>query len=135
MPLHQAYCLTRTYSCINFSYPNVRQEIPLLGNFSPKNQNCQFKLEFSIYTNSNVQNLMVVLTFSVFDQEYTFWANLVQKIETVSLSRNLVPRLIRICRSQRWSLLFLFWTRNILFKKIWSKKSKLSVSAKISNLD
>ena len=41
---------------------------------------------------------MVIFTFSVFDHRYSFWANLVQKIKIVSLSLNLVPRLIRICR-------------------------------------
>ena len=37
---------------------------------------------------------MVVLTFSVSDLKHLFWANLVQKIEIVGLSWNLVPRLI-----------------------------------------
>ena len=41
-----------------------------------------------------MQNLMVVFNFSVFDQKHSFWANLVQKIKIVSLSRKLVLRTI-----------------------------------------
>ena len=57
--------------------------------------------------------------------EYQFWANLVQKIKIVSLSWNLKLSLSWICRIQLWCELFLFWTRNILFGKIWSQNSKL----------
>ena len=39
---------------------------------------------------------MVMFTFSVFDWKYPFWENLVQKIKIVSLSRNLVSRLIKL---------------------------------------
>ena len=35
---------------------------------------------------------------SNFDWKYTFWANLGQKIKTVSLSWNLVLGLVRICK-------------------------------------
>ena len=37
----------------------------------------------------------MLFTFFVFDQKCSFWANLVQKIKIVSLSWNLVPRLIK----------------------------------------
>ena len=50
--------------------------------------------------NLNMQDSMVMFTFSVFDQKYPVWVNLVQKIKIVSLSRNLLPVLIWICRSQ-----------------------------------
>ena len=50
-----------------------------------KNQNCQIKLKFGTYTNSNMQNPLVFL-FSVLDGKHSFWANLVQKIKIVSLS-------------------------------------------------
>ena len=63
-------------------------EIPFLGKLGPKNQNCQFKLKFSIWTNSNMQNWMVVFTFSILDLNQPFWTNLVQKINIVSLSRH-----------------------------------------------
>ena len=51
---------------------------------SKKNQNGKFKLKFGTQTNLNMQNSMMMFNFSVFDWKYTFWANLVQKIEIVS---------------------------------------------------
>ena len=60
---------------------------------------------------------MEMVTFSLFDRKYTFWANLDQRIKIVILSWNLVPRLIRICIIQwRWSL-FLFSIRYMLLGK------------------
>ena len=50
----------------------------LSSKFRPENQNCQFKLKFGTYTNSNMQNSMALLTFSVLDQQNSFWANLVK---------------------------------------------------------
>ena len=41
-----------------------------------------------------MQNSMVMFTISLFDRIYLFWLNLVQKMKTVSLSWNLVPKLI-----------------------------------------
>ena len=38
----------------------------------PKNQNCQFKMKFSTYTNLNMQNSMVVFTFTLFRPEISF---------------------------------------------------------------
>ena len=43
----------------------------------------------------------------LFDGKISFWVNLVQKIKIVSFSRNLVPKLIRICTIQQWCLFFL----------------------------
>ena len=37
---------------------SLRPEIPVLGKFRPKNQNCLLKLKFGTETNSNMQNLM-----------------------------------------------------------------------------
>ena len=102
-------------------------EISFLGKFGPKNQNYQFKLKFGTDTNSNMQNSMVMFTFSVFDQKYPFWGNLVQKVKIISWSWNLVPRLIRIYRIQCWCSLFLFLMGNMLFGQILSKKLKLLV--------
>ena len=42
------------------------------GKFGPKTQNYQFKLKVYTQTNSNVQNSMVMLTFSVFDGKSLF---------------------------------------------------------------
>ena len=69
-----------------------------LGIFGPENQNCQFKVKFDTYITLNMHNSMVMFTFSVVDWECPFWASLVQKIKIVSLSWNLVPKLIEICR-------------------------------------
>ena len=106
-------------------------EMPFLGKFGPKNQNCHFKLKFGTYTNSNMQNSIVMFTFSVFDWKYPFWANLVQKVKIISWSWNLVPTLIRTCRIQWWCSFFLFLIGNTLFGQIWSKKSKLPVKVEI----
>ena len=54
-----------------------------------------------------MQNSMVRFIQSVLDSKYTFWANLIQKVDIVSLSKNLVLRLIIICRIQWGCLLFL----------------------------
>ena len=105
-------------------------EIPFLGKFGPKNQNYQLKLKFGTCTNSDIQNSMVIFTFSVFDRESTFWANLVQKIKIINLSWNLVPTLTRTCRIQWWYPIFLLLIENPLFGQIWFKKLKLSVQGK-----
>ena len=62
------------------------QKYPPWAMFGPKYQNCQFKLKFANKSNSNMQNSMVMFTFSVFDWKYPFWVNSVQKIKIVSLS-------------------------------------------------
>ena len=61
-------------------------EVPFLGKFGPKNQNCHFKLKFGSQTNSNMQDSVVLFTFSVLDWKHPFWANLVQKIKIVILT-------------------------------------------------
>ena len=57
-----------------------------LGKFGPKYQNRKFKLKLGTWTKSNIQNSMVMLTFSVFDWKYPFWANLNLKIKIVNVS-------------------------------------------------
>ena len=47
-------------------------EIPFLGKFGPKNQNCHFKLKFGTNTNSNMQNSMVMFIFFCFWVEIPF---------------------------------------------------------------
>ena len=49
-----------------------RLEIPFLGKFGPKNQNCQFELKIVTKTNLNMKNSMVIFIFPVFDQKYPF---------------------------------------------------------------
>ena len=48
-----------------------RPKITFLGKFGHKIQNC-FKVRFGTKTNSNMQNSMVMFTFSVFNQKYFF---------------------------------------------------------------
>ena len=60
---------------------------PFWANF-PQN------MKFRTKTNSNMQNSMVMFTFSVFEPTYPFWANLLHKIKVDRL-------LIRICKT-RW---------------------------------
>ena len=42
-------------------------------------------MKIDTYTNSNMQNSIVIFTFFVFDRKYPFLANLVQKVKIVSL--------------------------------------------------
>ena len=63
---------------------------------------------------------MVMFTFSALDWKYHFWANVVQKIKSVSISWNLVPKPICVFRNQSRCLLFRFLNRNTLFGEIWS---------------
>ena len=99
-----------------------------LTNLVKKNQNCQFKLNFSTYTNSNMQNSMVVFILFVSDWKYPFWTHLFQKIKTVSLRWNLEPLLIRILRIQWRCSLFLFWTGNKLLGNLIQKIKIVSLS-------
>ena len=72
-----------------------RLELSCFGKFGPNNQNFQFKLKFGTKTNPNVQNLMVMLTFSVFDQRYMFWTNLIQDfLKLFVQNKNLIISLI-----------------------------------------
>ena len=89
-----------------------RPEIPLLSKFGPKNQNFQFKLKFGTLTNSNMQNLMVMFTFSIFDQKCPFFWIFGPKIQN-SLKWNLVSWIIRICRVVWWCS---FYCQNCHFK-------------------
>ena len=100
-------------------------EIPFRGKFSPKSQNYQLKLKFGTYTNSNMQNSMMLFTFV--EWKRLFWANLVQKIKIVTLSWNLVPTLIRIYRIQWWCLFFFVFDRKYLFGVNLVQKIKILV--------
>ena len=52
--------------------------------FGPKSRNCQFKVKFGTFSNSNMRYSTVMFTYFVLDQKYPFWANFVQEINTVS---------------------------------------------------
>ena len=63
--------------------------------------------------------------FSVLDREHTFRANLVQKIKIVSLSWNLVPRLIWTCTVQWWCWFFSVFDPKYVFWANLTQKSKI----------
>ena len=69
---------------------HFRSEMSFLGKFGPISQDYQFMLKCGTYTNSNMQNLMVMFNFSAFEWKYLFWENLVQKVKIVSLRSNFV---------------------------------------------
>ena len=48
--------------------------------FGPGYENCQIKLKSGTNTNLNMQNSVVVFSFSIFDRKYPFWSNLAQKV-------------------------------------------------------
>ena len=132
-------------------------EIPYLGKFGPKNQNCHFKLKFGTYTNSNLQNSMVMFILSLFDRKYPFRANLDQKIKLVmfiffvfylkypfwenlfqnfkilTLGWNLVPLLIRACRIQCWCSFFCFWSEIPFFGKFAPKSQNYQLKLKFAS--
>ena len=62
-----------------------RPQTPFLGKFGPKSKSCQFKLKFGTWTNSNMQNSMVVFTFSVSDKKHPFWSTKVNEVGLLSL--------------------------------------------------
>ena len=67
----------------------------------------------------NMQNSVVMFTFSDFDRQYHFWVNLFQKIKIVSLFWNLMPEIIWICRIQWRCCIFLVFIGITLFGQIW----------------
>ena len=72
----------------------------------------------------------IVITFFVLDRKHPFWANLVQKIKIVSLSRNLVPRIIRICRNQLHCSLSSFRPKTPFLGKFDSKSQNCQFNLK-----
>ena len=102
-----------------------RPKIPFFGKIGPKTQNYQFKLKFDTSTNSNMQNSMVMLTFSAFDRKYSCWANLVLFSQISMQERKnkcgSVMYLIRFCY-------FMFFPTAQLFPILRKLSSKLCVT-------
>ena len=65
-----------------------------------------------------------------FDWKYHFRVNLVQKIKIVTLSGNLVPRLIWICENQWWCSLLQFLTGNTFLGKFDPKNQNYHLKRK-----
>ena len=55
-----------------------------------------------------MQNWMLLFTFSVLNGNHHFWTNLVQRINIVSLTLNLAPRLIKNLNMQNSVMVFTF---------------------------
>ena len=51
------------------------------GDIWSKNQNCQFKLNFGTYSDSNMQNSIVVFTFPLFCTEIPYLGKFVLKTQ------------------------------------------------------
>ena len=95
--------------------------------FGPKNQNCQFKLKFDTYTKLNMQNSVVLFTFSVFDSKYHFRSYLIQiKRETISFGLNFGTIRFKYAEFNSCSL-FSNFDQVYSFGGNWSKQSELSV--------
>ena len=77
-----------------------------------------------------MQNSMVKFTFSVFDWKSSFWVNLVQKVEIITLSWNFVGSLIQICRLQWCCSLFCFWPEIAFLRKLDPKNENCQFKLK-----
>ena len=60
-------------------------EILFTGKFGRKEQSFRFMLKCGTKINLNIQNSMVMFTFSSFGWEYPFWTNLVLKFKITYL--------------------------------------------------
>ena len=92
--------LCRIQWCYSLFLSYIDWKYPFWVNSVQKNQNCWFKLRSGTKANSNMQNSIVIFIFLYFfflDRIYPCWANSLQKTKIVSLSWNLVTRLIRKC--------------------------------------
>ena len=70
------------------------------GKFCAKKHNCQFILKFHIFTNSNMENLIVMFIFSVFDWKYLFCALFLFSTEK--------PNIRRICSKKLKNSMMMF---------------------------
>lgn len=58
------YQLTQTYQRFRYHLKKT-----ILWIFGQENQNCVFKMKFDLWTNLNILNSMVIITFSVVDRK------------------------------------------------------------------
>ena len=68
--------------------------------------------------------------FSVFDWNYLFWLNLVQKVKIISSSWKIISRLFQICSVPWWCSLFLFLTGNTFLGKFGPKNQNCQFELK-----
>ena len=67
---------------------------------------------------------------SVFDWNYLFWLNFVQKVKIISSSWKIISRLIQICSVPWWCSLFLFLTGNTFLGKFGPKNQNCQFELK-----
>ena len=103
---------------------------PFWVNLIQKVKNSHFKLKFGTYTNSNMQNSMVMFIYFVFDWKYPFWANLSKKSKLSVEVEILVPWLIPICRIQWCCWRFFFWVEIPFLGKFGPKSQNYQLNLK-----
>ena len=106
---------TKLNSDVHFSCFTL--EIPLLGKFGPKNQNCQFRLKFGIYNNSTIQ---------LFRPEIPFWGKFGPENKNCQFQVTFGRWNYSNMHNSMVMVIFCF-RLEIFFGQIWSKKSKLSI--------
>ena len=74
--------------------------MPFLEKFGPKNQSCQFELKFGTKTNSNMQNSLVIFTFSFFSPRMPHLGKFGLKSQSCQFNLKLVSGLIQIWKPQ-----------------------------------
>ena len=103
-----------------------------------RNQNYLSKLKFDTYFDSNMPHSMAIFTFSASHWKYIFLINMAQKFfffffkltfgNWTNLNMlNCMLNCISWIWIRWWCSLFLFWTRNTLARKIWSRRSEFSI--------
>ena len=76
---------THTYVLNRWSQTNVVEYFLCTGSAKYTRASPPARKMLLLSSNLNMQNSIVMLTFSDFDRKYPFWVNLVQKIQIVSL--------------------------------------------------
>ena len=102
----------------------------LFGQFWFKKSNYQFNLKFGSWNNRNMQNWVVVFSFSVFNGRYPMWANLVQKIKIDSLKLKFGIKTKSNMQNSMVMFTFLFSVVNTLLGQIWSENVDFSLTLK-----
>ena len=76
VPKGQSYLVRRLIRTCRISsgvsFFRFQSKMPSLGKFGETSQNYHLKLKFSTYNNLDMQNSMVMLILSVFNQKYLF---------------------------------------------------------------
>ena len=101
-----------------FTFSVLDLEYQFCANLVQNVKNCQFKLKFGTYTNSNLQGSIVNLLF-LFSTGNIFFE------QTCHFKLNLVLRIIRVSRIQYWRLFFYFWLRGFFFGENLFQKIKI----------